>query len=61
MNVKPLSYRVLILPNPAQEKTAGGFIIHHPAKEQPLAGQVAAAGPGTSDANLEVQAGAPVL
>ena len=26
MNVKPLSDRVLILPNPAEEKTAGGFI-----------------------------------
>lgn len=27
MNVKPLSDRVLILPNPAEEKTAGGLII----------------------------------
>ena len=28
MNVKPLSDRVLILPNPAEEKTAGG--LDHP-------------------------------
>ena len=33
MNVKPLSDRVLILPNPAEEKTAGGLIIPDTAKE----------------------------
>ncbi len=32
MNVKPLSDRVLILPNPAEEKTAGGLIIPDTAK-----------------------------
>ena len=37
MNVKPLSDRVLILPNPAEEKTAGGLIIPDTAKEKPLA------------------------
>ena len=36
MNVKPLSDRVLILPNPAEEKTAGGLIIPDTAKEKPL-------------------------
>ena len=45
MNVKPLSDRVLILPNPAEEKTAGGLIIPDTAKEKPLAGKVVAAGP----------------
>ena len=35
MNVKPLSDRVLILPNPAEEKTAGGLIIPDTAKEKP--------------------------
>ena len=40
MNVKPLSDRVLILPNPAEEKTAGGLIIPDTAKEKPLAGKV---------------------
>lgn len=48
MNVKPLSDRVLILPNPAEEKTAGGLIIPDTAKEKPLAGKVIAVGPGTS-------------
>ena len=40
MNVKPLSDRVLILPNPAEEKTAGGLYIPDTAKEKPLAGKV---------------------
>ena len=35
MNVKPLSDRVLILPNPAEEKTAGGLITPDTAKEKP--------------------------
>ena len=47
MNVKPLSDRVLILPNPAEEKTA--------------AGKVVAAGPGTSEVKMEVKAGDQVL
>ena len=53
MNVKPLSDRVLILPNPAEEKTAGGLIIPDTAKEKPLAGKVVAAGPGTSEVKME--------
>ena len=60
MNVKPLSDRVLILPNPAEEKTAGGLIIPDTAKEKPLAGKVAA-GPGTSEVKMEVKAGDQVL
>lgn len=61
MNVKPLSDRVLILPNPAEEKTAGGLIIPDTAKEKPLAGKVIAVGPGTSEVKMEVQAGDQVL
>ena len=61
MNVKPLSDRVLILPNPAEEKTAGGLIIPDTAKEKPLAGKVIAAGPGTSDVKMEVKVGDQVL
>ena len=45
MNIKPLSDRVLILPNPAEEKTAGGLFIPDTAKEKPLAGKVIAVGP----------------
>ncbi|MBR6813248.1 MAG: co-chaperone GroES [Tidjanibacter sp.] len=61
MNVKPLSDRVLILPNPAEEKTAAGLIIPDTAKEKPLAGKVVAVGPGTADVKMEVAVGDEVL
>lgn len=61
MNVKPLSDRVLVLPNPAEEKTAGGLIIPDTAKEKPLAGKVVAVGPGTSEVKMEVKVGDQVL
>ena len=61
MNVKPLSDRVPILPNPAEEKTAGGLIIPDTAKEKPLAGKVVAVGPGTSEVKMEVSVGDQVL
>ena len=61
MNVKPLSDRVLILPNPPEEKTAGGLIIPDTAKEKPLAGKVIAVGPGTSEIKMEVKVGDQVL
>lgn len=61
MNIKPLSDRVLILPNPAEEKTAGGLFIPDTAKEKPLAGKVVAVGPGTSEVTMEVKVGDQVL
>ena len=61
MILKPLSDRVLILPNPAEEKTAGGLIIPDTAKEKPLAGKVVAVGPGTSEVKMEVKVGDQVL
>ena len=61
MNVKPLSDRVLVLPKPAEEKTAGGLIIPDTAKEKPLAGKIVAAGPGTSEVKMEVKVGDEVL
>ncbi len=61
MNVKPLADRVLILPNPAEEKTAGGLFIPDTAKEKPLAGKVVAVGPGTKEIQMEVQVGDQVL
>jgi len=59
--VKPLSDRVLILPNPAEEKTAGGLYIPDTAKEKPLAGKVVAVGPGTKEVKMEVKEGDEVL
>ena len=61
MNVKPLSDRVLILPNPAEEKTAGGLIIPGSAKEKPQVAEVIAVGPGTSEVKMEVKVGDQVL
>ena len=61
MNIKPLSDRVLVEPNPAEEKTAGGLYIPDTAKEKPLAGKVVAVGPGTSEVKMEVSVGDQVL
>lgn len=61
MKIKPLADRVLIKPDPAEEKTAGGLIIPETAKEKPLAGTVVAAGPGTEEVKMEVKAGDKVL
>lgn len=61
MTIKPLSDRVLVLPNPAEEKTAGGLFIPDTAKEKPLMGKVVAVGPGTTDVKMEVKEGDNVL
>ena len=61
MKIKPLSDRVLIQPNPAEEKTAAGLIIPDTAKEKPLAGKVVAVGPGTSEVKMEAKVGDQVL
>ena len=51
----------MILPNPAEEKTAGGLFIPDTAKEKPLTGKVVAVGPGTSEVKMEVAVGDTVL
>ena len=61
MTIKPLSDRVLVLPNPAEEKTVGGLFIPDSAKEKPLLGKVVAVGPGTADIKMEVKEGDTVL
>ena len=61
MKIKPLSARVLIQPNPAEEKKAAGLIIPDTANEKPLAGKVVAVGPGTSEVKVEVKVGDKVL
>lgn len=61
MKIKPLADRVLVKPDPAEEKTAAGLFIPETAKEKPLKGTVVAAGPGTSEVKMEVEAGDKVL
>ncbi len=46
MNIKPLSDRVVVKPQEAEEKTASGIILPDTAKEKPQMGTVVAVGTG---------------
>ena len=46
MNVKPLSDRIVIRRQEAQEKTTGGILLPDAAKNKPQQGKVLAVGPG---------------
>ena len=59
--IKPLSDRVLILPNPAEEITAGGLIIPDTAKEKPQQAEVLAVGPGTEEEPMLLKVGDIVI
>ena len=48
MNIKPLSDRVVIQAEDAEEATASGIILPDTAKEKPQIGEVVAEGPGKS-------------
>ena len=48
MNVKPLSDRIVVKPEAAEEKTASGIILPDTAQEKPQMGSVMAVGPGKS-------------
>tara|TARA_B110000211_G_C13977335_1_gene507755 strand:+ start:321 stop:599 length:279 start_codon:yes stop_codon:yes gene_type:complete len=61
VNIKPLGDRVLILANPAEEKTASGIYIPDTAKEKPQKGKVVAVGEGKKDEPLNVKVGDTVL
>ena len=54
MNVKPLSDRIVVKPEPAEEKTASGIILPDTAQEKPQMGQVMAVGPGKSSDSGEL-------
>lgn len=61
VNIKPLADRVLVEPDPAEEKTSSGIIIPDTAKEKPQRGKVIAVGEGKKDEPLTVKAGDTVL
>jgi chaperonin GroES len=61
VKVKPLADRVLIQPEAAEEKTAGGIIIPDTAKEKPVRGRVVAVGTGKKDEPMTVKVGDQVL
>jgi chaperonin GroES len=46
MKLRPLDDRVIVRPEEAEEKTAGGIVLPDAAKEKPLMGKVISVGPG---------------
>ena len=46
MKLKPLDDRVVVKPQEAEEKTAGGIVLPDTAKEKPMMGKVVAVGDG---------------
>ncbi len=61
INIKPKFDRVVILPDPAESKTAGGIIIPDMAKEKPKTGTVLAVGPGKKDEPMTLKIGEKVM
>ncbi|MEX2600175.1 MAG: co-chaperone GroES [Balneolaceae bacterium] len=53
--IKPLSDRVLVRPDDAEEKTESGIIIPDSAKEKPQRGTVVAAGPGKVENGTKIE------
>jgi len=45
-SIKPLSDRVVVKPEPAEETTSGGIYIPDSAKEKPQRGTIVSVGPG---------------
>jgi chaperonin GroES len=51
MKLIPLEDRVVVKPQEAESKTAGGIVLPDTAKEKPLIGKVIVIGPGKLDDN----------
>jgi chaperonin GroES len=51
MKLIPLEDRIVVKPQEAESKTAGGIVLPDTAKEKPLLGKVIATGPGKLDDN----------
>jgi chaperonin GroES len=54
VHIDPLSDRVVVMPEEADEKTASGIILPDTAKEKPQMGKILAAGPGKVSENGNV-------
>ena len=61
ISIKPIADRVVILPAPAEEKTASGIFIPDTAKEKPQRGTVVAVGDGKKEEPITVKVGVEVL
>ncbi|TDI74112.1 MAG: co-chaperone GroES [Bacteroidetes bacterium] len=64
-SISPLGDRVVVKPQPAEEKTASGLFIPDTAKEKPQRGEVVSVGPGRVEngtkIDMTVSAGDTVL
>ena len=54
VHIDPLSDRVVVMPEDAEEKTASGIILPDTAQEKPQMGKIVAAGPGKASDNGNV-------
>ena len=54
-SITPLSDRVLVKPDTAEEKTSSGIIIPDTAKEKPQRGTVVACGPGKVENGTKIE------
>jgi chaperonin GroES len=54
-SIKPLADRVVVKPQDAEEKTAGGLYIPDTAKEKPQRGTVLAVGPGKVENGTHIE------
>ena len=66
MKYRPLGDRLLVKPNPSEEKTKSGIVLPDSAKEKPQEGKVLAVGKGAKDEkgniiSMEVKVGDVVL
>ena len=61
ISIKPIADRVVILPAPAEEKTASGIFIPDTEKEKPQRGTVVAVGDGKKEEPITVKVGDEVL
>lgn len=59
--IKPLSNRVLVQPNPTEDRTESGIIIPDTAKEKPLKGKILAMGSGKVGKKMTVKVGDSVM
>ncbi len=53
-SIQPLADRVVVKPQPAEDKTASGLFIPDTAKEKPQRGTVVAVGPGKVENGTKV-------
>jgi chaperonin GroES len=58
---RPISGKILVKPQPAEQKTSSGLIIPDSAQEKPQRGTVVAIGKPKKDEEIEVKVGNVVL